>query len=76
MAQYKFRGRKALSLENLVAPKKSLSIMEARKEKSLSLETVIMAIIESKEDLSKQIDAKTTNIQNTLMKIETSLSTL
>ena len=76
MAQYKLCGRKLLWLENLDGSKQSLSIKAAGKDKSLSLETVMMAVRESKEDLSKQIDAKTTNIQNTLLKIETSLSTL
>ena len=75
MTQYKFCERKVLSLENLDGTGQSISIMAARKEKSVSHKTV-MAIRESKDDLSWQIDAKTTNIQNTLMIIETSLSTL
>ena len=50
--------------------------MVADNNETFSLETVMKAIKESKEDLSKQIDAKTISIQNTLTKIETSLSTL
>ena len=42
----------------------------------LTLESVLEAISGCKQDLSKQIDSKTSNIQTALTKIEISLSTL
>lgn len=50
--------------------------MAANKKAPLSLEAVMSAIWESKDDLSTQIDTKTAGIQTTLTKIESSLSSL
>ena len=50
--------------------------MASDKSGSLTLESVLEAIQGCKEDLSKQIEAKTSSIQSTLTKIESSLTTL
>ncbi|KAL7371477.1 hypothetical protein ABVT39_027677 [Epinephelus coioides] len=49
---------------------------DSGKGEKLSLEMVMIAIQESKEELSKQIDTKTTTIQSLLTKIDAALSTL
>lgn len=76
MAQYHLRGKKATSSGKPSKATTPPPKMAAHKKAPLSLEVVMSANRESKDDLSTQIDTKTAGIQTTLTKIESSLSSL
>ena len=78
MVQYNLRGKKdiPLSTESTTEPRSTKMAADAGESGKLSLEMVLSAIRESKEELSTQMNIKTTTIRSSLTKVETALSTL
>jgi len=78
MAQYNLRGMKdiPLSTESTTETCSTKMAADAGESGKLSLEMVLSAIRESKEELSTQMNIKTTTIRSSLTKVETALSTL
>ena len=79
MAQYNLRGLKEITPlpKRTARPVHTIKMATgSSKGGSPSLEAVMAAIQERKEEISRQIDAKTTSIQSSLSKIEMAMSTL
>lgn len=78
MASYNFRHKKQKKTTTQTSrhPHAVTTRTMADGEKETSFSKLLDAIQETKDDLTKHVDKKTANIPTTLMKIESSLSTL
>lgn len=68
MAQYNLRGNRTLALDKVDGAKQPPKKMTADEEESISLQSVMLAIRESKEDLSKHIGLPVSKLLSQILK--------